>query len=109
MENKSAVEWYNQQIVDRQNGNGDSRSFDEIFQQAKEIEHQALSRLQANIFHRGFTEGMKSFKMLEYDLDELAIEYSEGKSTSEVFKKTHESDFKAGFKKALELLNFKSE
>jgi hypothetical protein len=35
---QTAVEWYNQQIVDRQNGNGDSRSFDEIFEQAKEME-----------------------------------------------------------------------
>ena len=35
---KSAVEWYNQQMVDRQNGNGDSRSLDEIFEQAKAME-----------------------------------------------------------------------
>jgi hypothetical protein len=35
---QSAVEWYNQQIVDRQNGNGDSRSRDEILEQAKEME-----------------------------------------------------------------------
>ena len=34
----TAVEWYNQQLVDRQNGNGDSRSRDEIFEQAKEME-----------------------------------------------------------------------
>ena len=35
---QTALEWYNQQLVDRQNGNGDSRSIDEIFQQAKEME-----------------------------------------------------------------------
>jgi ABC-type glycerol-3-phosphate transport system substrate-binding protein len=35
---KTAVEWYNQQLVERQNGNGDSRTLDEIFEQAKEIE-----------------------------------------------------------------------
>jgi hypothetical protein len=35
---KTAVEWYNQQIVDRQNGNGDSRSRDEIFEKAKETQ-----------------------------------------------------------------------
>ena len=34
----TAVEWFNQQLVDRQNGNGDSRSRDEIFEQAKSIE-----------------------------------------------------------------------
>jgi hypothetical protein len=39
---QTAVEWYHQQIVDRQNGNGDSRSLDEIFQQAKEMEKQKL-------------------------------------------------------------------
>ena len=39
---QTAVEWYNQQIVDKQNGNGDSRSFDEIFEQAKEMEKQQI-------------------------------------------------------------------
>jgi hypothetical protein len=33
---QTAVEWFNQQIVDRQNGNGDSRTWDEIFEQEKE-------------------------------------------------------------------------
>jgi hypothetical protein len=50
----------------------------------------------------------KEKEFVSYDLDELAMEYSEGKSTSEVFKKAHESDFKAGFQKALELLTLKS-
>lgn len=35
---QTAVEWFNQQLVDRQNGNGDSRSRDEILEQAKEME-----------------------------------------------------------------------
>ena len=39
---KTAVEWFNQQLVDRQNGNGDSRSRDEIFEQAKEMEKQQI-------------------------------------------------------------------
>jgi hypothetical protein len=34
---QTAVEWFNQQLVDRQNGNGDSRSIDEIFEKAKEM------------------------------------------------------------------------
>ena len=38
----TAVEWFNQQLVDRQNGNGDSRSRDEIFEQAKEMEKQQI-------------------------------------------------------------------
>jgi hypothetical protein len=39
-----------------------------------------------------------------YDLDELAKEYSKGKSSSNVFREAHEEDFKKGFQKALELL-----
>jgi len=35
---QTAVEWLIQQFVDRQNGNGDSRSWDEITSQAKEME-----------------------------------------------------------------------
>ncbi len=53
-------------------------------------------------------ENQQSLKKIIYDLDELASEYSEGKSTSEVFKRAHESDFKAGFQKAIELLTFKT-
>ena len=42
MKQQLAVEWFNQQLVDRQNGNGDSRSRDEIFEQAKEMEKQQI-------------------------------------------------------------------
>jgi hypothetical protein len=34
---QTAVEWFNQQLVDRQNGKGDSRSWDEILKEAKEM------------------------------------------------------------------------
>jgi hypothetical protein len=37
---QTAVDWYHQKIVDRQNGNGDSRSLDEIFEQAKEMQQE---------------------------------------------------------------------
>lgn len=40
---QTAVEWFNQQLVDRQNGNGDSRSWDEIYEKAKEIENEQLN------------------------------------------------------------------
>ena len=52
---------------------------------------------------------MKNCQAIEcgYDLDEFANEYSEGKSTADVFKRAHESDFKAGFQKALELMGDK--
>jgi hypothetical protein len=39
---QTGVEWYHQQIVDRQNGNGDSRSLDEILEQAKEMENREM-------------------------------------------------------------------
>lgn len=38
MKQLTAVEWFNQQLVDRQNGKGDSRSWSEILEQAKQIE-----------------------------------------------------------------------
>jgi len=40
----TAVEWFNQQLVDRQNGNGDSRSRDEIFERAKEMEKEQIEK-----------------------------------------------------------------
>ena len=39
---QSAVEWFNQQLVDKQNGNGDNRSWEEIFEQAKEMEKEQI-------------------------------------------------------------------
>ena len=42
-----------------------------------------------------------------YDLDELADEYATGKSSSDVFKNTHQKDFTKGFQKALEILGDK--
>jgi len=40
MKKQTAVEWFNQQIIDKQNGNGDLRSWDEIFDQAKAMERE---------------------------------------------------------------------
>ena len=45
MKNKqTAVEWFNQQLVDRQCGNGDSRSWDEILDQAIEMEKEQIEK-----------------------------------------------------------------
>lgn len=49
----TAVEWFNQQLVDRQNGNGDSRSRDEIFEQAKEMEKEQIM----NAWNDGQSDG----------------------------------------------------
>ena len=83
---KTAVEW----LIDELYKQGISLYTPELIKQAKEMEKE------------------QSLKKIIYDLDELASEYSEGKSTSEVFKRAHESDFKAGFQKAIELLTFKT-
>jgi hypothetical protein len=82
------VEWFYEQLPGHIKV---SEKVLEILQQAKEMEKD------------------QSLKKIIYDLDELASEYSEGKSTSEVFKRAHESDFKAGFQKAIELLTFKQQ
>ncbi len=42
MSKQTAVEWLNQQLIDRQNGIGDSRSWDEIVEQAKAMEKEQI-------------------------------------------------------------------
>jgi hypothetical protein len=42
MAQQTSVEWFNQQLVDKQNGKDDSRSWDEILEQAKEMEKQQI-------------------------------------------------------------------
>jgi hypothetical protein len=50
--NQTAVEWFNQQLVDKQNGNGDSRNMDEIFEQAKEMFQQQITEAQMDMFYK---------------------------------------------------------
>ena len=96
---QTAVEWGIEKLAsltfDYMAGFISKREYDQlskgVIRQAKEMEKE------------------QSLKKIIYDLDELASEYSEGKSTSEVFKRAHESDFKAGFQKAIELLTFKQQ
>ena len=49
----TAVEWFNQQLVDRQNGNGDSRSRDEIIDQAKAMEKEQIKDAWLNSLTKG--------------------------------------------------------
>jgi hypothetical protein len=44
----TAVQWFNQQLVDKQIGKGDSRDWDTIFEQAKEMEKEQIK----NAFHK---------------------------------------------------------
>jgi hypothetical protein len=54
-EKQTSVEWYHQQIVDRQNGNGDSRSLDEILEQAKAMEKEQIVKA-ANFDSKSISE-----------------------------------------------------
>jgi hypothetical protein len=79
---KTAVEWFNQQIVDRQNGNGDSRSRDEIFEQAKEMEKEQVIEARNNGFMAS-AEGWNG----EYGIKDFNLLTEEIKS-EEYFNKT---------------------
>ena len=39
---QTSIEWFNQQLVDKQNGKGDLRSWDELIEQAKEMHEQEI-------------------------------------------------------------------
>jgi hypothetical protein len=96
---QTAVEWQFEQMFNSfEKFNNGECTFNDYLKRNLEIREQALEM-----------EKEQSLKKIIYDLDELASEYSEGKSTSEVFKRAHESDFKAGFQKAIELLTFKQQ
>jgi hypothetical protein len=57
MENKqTAVEWFNQQLVDRQCGNGDSRSWDDIYEQAKAMEKEQEQLAREESYNEGWFE-----------------------------------------------------
>jgi molybdate-binding protein len=42
MSKQTAVIWFNQQLVERQNGNGDRRSWDEILREALLMEREQI-------------------------------------------------------------------
>jgi len=56
----SAVEWLIDEIIAKQNGKGDSRSMDEIFEQAKEMDIQQKIKQ----FENAFKEGKKHAKYI---------------------------------------------
>ena len=86
MEN-SAVEWFNQQLVDRQNGNGDSRNVDKILEQAKEMEETQRK----NDFIGGYlTHAMKKNK-LPYGIQYLNKVADIEKQAEKLYNKTLKS------------------
>jgi len=70
MEKKqTAVQWFNKQLIDRQNGDGDSRSWDEILLEALVMEREQI----VDAFNDG-TEHI--LKIIEYILEaQLANNY----------------------------------
>jgi hypothetical protein len=48
MSKQTAVIWFNQQLVERQNGNGDRRSWDEILREALVIEREQIIQAHGN-------------------------------------------------------------
>jgi hypothetical protein len=59
-----------------------------------------------NLSAESFTLGFKivESKMVEDDVEKLATEYANNKSSSEVFRDAHKKDFTAGYNKAKETL-----
>ena len=55
MVKQTAVQWFNQQLIDRQNGDGDSRSWDQILQQAIEMEREQIE----DAYYEGKEYGFK--------------------------------------------------
>jgi hypothetical protein len=72
-----AVEWYNQQIVDRQNGNADSRSRDEIFEQAKEMEKEQKGYSEEDMKQFGLYLGDNLKKLKGKSIDELFTNFKQ--------------------------------
>jgi hypothetical protein len=56
MVKQTAVQWFNQQLIDRQNGDGDSRSWDQILQQAIEMEREQIDNFIDFINERHFNQ-----------------------------------------------------
>jgi hypothetical protein len=74
---KTAVEWFNQQLVDRQNGNGDSRSRDEIFQQAKVMELQQRQEDTNYGYSQGWDDGNQKKEPMKPELKQQEPNISE--------------------------------
>jgi len=52
MSKQTAVKWLQEEITNRQNGNGDSKSMNEIFDQALAMEKEQI----VDAYHKGFLD-----------------------------------------------------
>ena len=74
MEKKqTAVQWFNQQLIDRQNGNGDSRSWDEILQQAMQMEREQMRKT----YSHGWTTRERFDDLVRDIIYPLGLDYEE--------------------------------
>jgi hypothetical protein len=78
---KTAVEWFNQQIVDRQNGKGDSRSLDEILEQANQMFQEQIMKA----YDDGAIDTMQEQEGLDISMDQNGEE--SGKYYNETYGK----------------------
>jgi hypothetical protein len=66
MSKQTAVIWFNQQLVERQNGNGDRRSWDEILREALLMEREQI----ISNYCRGFEASAEGWNG-EYGLKDM--------------------------------------
>jgi hypothetical protein len=78
---KTAVEWFNQQLVDRQNGKGDSRSLDEILEQANQMFQEQIMKA----YDDGAIDTMQEQEGLDISMDQNGEE--SGKYYNETYGK----------------------
>jgi hypothetical protein len=65
MSKQTAVIWFNQQLIERQNGNGDRRSWSEILRDALQIERQQI--VEAHIYgHNAPSSTIKQYDAQQY-------------------------------------------
>jgi len=77
MSKQTAVIWFNQQLVERQNGNGDRRSWDEILREALVMEREQIQDafyhgvdIDAYNVHNKWTEAEKYYEQTHGGKDE---------------------------------------
>ena len=60
---QTSIEWFNQQLVDKQNGKGDSKSWNDIFEQAKEMHKQEIiDAYYGELYYESSSNGEQYYK-----------------------------------------------
>jgi len=65
MSKQTAVIWFNQQLIERQNGNGDRRSWSEILREALQMEREQM--IEAHVHgHNAPSSTIKQYDAQQY-------------------------------------------